>query len=113
MTQLNSLIELLNKPLFELKHSTSSKLIDALLTEGDFHHSNTWAAHMTPSVEAPALLGQLLAGLHNGNLLSPELYPSLAKIEKQLIEWLCQLFQQKHGHFTHGSTYANLEALWQ
>lgn len=93
--------------------SQSKALVQALINEGELHNSSAWAAHMTPSINAPALLGQLLAGLHNGNLLSAELYPQLAIIEQQLIDWFCQLFGQQFGHFTHGSSYANLEALWQ
>ncbi|MDH5358767.1 MAG: pyridoxal-dependent decarboxylase [Gammaproteobacteria bacterium] len=87
--------------------------LGALINEGDLHRADNWAAHMTPCISASSLLGQLLAGIHNGNLLSPQLYPALAKIEQQMIGWLCQLFQQQHGHFIAGSSYANMEALWQ
>ena len=88
-------------------------ILNALIIEGDRHHADNWAAHMTPAISCESLLGQLIAGLHNGNLLSPQLYPTLARIEQQIIDWLCQLFQQQHGHFIAGSSYANLEALWQ
>ncbi len=112
MNQLASLLE----SLLELNSTEYSeearKLIDNLINEGNLHRGESWAAHMTPSLDSSALLGQLLSGMHNGNLLSPELYPQLVKIEKQLIDWFCQLFQHEHAHFTHGSTYANLEALW-
>ncbi|PHS24066.1 MAG: aspartate aminotransferase family protein [Methylophaga sp.] len=111
MSQLTSLIESLLE-LNNTEYSEAQTFIDKLIIEGKLHHSESWAAHMTPSLDPPALLGQLLSGLHNGNLLSPELYPQLVKIEKQLIDWLCPLFQHEYGHFTHGSTYANLEALW-
>ncbi|NOQ94187.1 MAG: aminotransferase class V-fold PLP-dependent enzyme [Methylophaga sp.] len=87
--------------------------IEALISEGSLHHSPQWAGHMSPAIDSPSVLGQLLAGAHNGNLLSPELYPQLVTIEKQLISWFCELFGQNEGHFTHGSSYANLEALWQ
>jgi glutamate/tyrosine decarboxylase-like PLP-dependent enzyme len=112
MNQFVSSIESLLE-LNSTEYSEAQKLIDSLISEGKLHHSESWAAHMTPSLESSALLGQLLSGMHNGNLLSPELYPQLVKIEKQLIDWFCQLFQHDYGHFTHGSTYANLEALWQ
>ena len=85
----------------------------ALMDEGQRHSNKLWAAHMTPATSSASILGQVLAGLHNGNLLSPQLYPLLQKIEQQLINWFCQLFQQQYGHFTAGATYANLEALWQ
>jgi len=91
----------------------ANALIKALLMEGKQQQKAEWASHMTPSIEEPSLLGQLLAGLHNGNLLSPELYPQLQQIEQELITWFCQLFGQQAGHFTHGSSYASLEALWQ
>ena len=88
-------------------------ILNALIVEGDRHRADNWAAHMTPAISCDSLLGQLIAGLHNGNLLSPQLYPMLEKIEQQIINWLCKLFQQQYGHFIAGSSYANLEALWQ
>ncbi len=114
MTALSDIIGLLQNQLSALpEDDQASKLIQQLITEGELHHKSTWAGHMTPAVDQPALLGQMLAGLHNGNLLSPELYPQLAVIEKQLLDWFCQLFQQPFAHFTHGSSYGNLDALWQ
>jgi len=116
MNQLAALIQSLGNPFSALipeDESRAQALFQALLDEGNQHRQSTWAAHMTPAVEPTALLGQLLAGLHNGNLLSAELYPHLSAIESQLINWFCPLFHQHHGHFTHGSSYANLEALWQ
>ena len=87
--------------------------VHALVTEGQLHNQTSWAAHMTAPISPQSLFGQLLSSLHNGNLLSPELYPALAAIEQQVINWLCQLFKQQHGHFTAGGSYGNLEALWQ
>jgi len=87
--------------------------VDKLFQEGMLHQQPTWAAHMTTTVSSQSLFGQILSTLHNGNLLSPELYPVLASIEQQMIDWFCQLFSQQHGHFTAGSSYGNLEALWQ
>jgi len=114
MTTLSEIVSLLQHQLSTVaEDDQSAKFIQQLITEGQLHHKNTWAGHMTPAIDHPALLGQLLAGLHNGNLLSPELYPQLAAIERQLLDWFCQLFQQPFGHFTHGSSYGNLDALWQ
>jgi glutamate/tyrosine decarboxylase-like PLP-dependent enzyme len=87
--------------------------VHALIIEGQLHHQATWAAHMTAPISPQSLFGQILSSLHNGNLLSPELYPALAAIEQQVINWLCQLFKQQYGHFTAGGSYGNLEALWQ
>ncbi|MDC9725287.1 MAG: aminotransferase class V-fold PLP-dependent enzyme [Gammaproteobacteria bacterium] len=114
MSQLSILINSLQNPLIELEKDTNAlEHIEALISEGSLHHSPLWAGHMSPAIDTPSVLGQLLAGAHNGNLLSPELYPQLVAIEKQLINWFCELFGQSEGHFTHGSSYANLEALWQ
>lgn len=129
MTELNSLITKLS----ELRQSTSDSVTDRLpplsenpttkdklhgyihhlLSEGQLHHKTNTAAHMTAPLSADSLFGQLLSSLHNGNLLSPELYPVLADIEQQTLQFLCELFDQNHGHFTAGSSYGNLEALWQ
>lgn len=87
--------------------------VQALIAEGQLHHQASWAAHMTAPISPQSLFGQLLSSLHNGNLLSPELYPALAAIEQQVVNWLCQLFKQQQGHFTAGGSYGNLEALWQ
>lgn len=112
MTSITELISLLQSLEKKREHNDAAELINNLLSEGERHQQATWAAHMTPAIDPPALLGQLLSGLHSGNLLSAELYPQLAEIESQLISWFCQLFKQPFGHFTHGSSYANLEALW-
>lgn len=114
MTPLSDIFNLLQNQLSAIaEDDQSTKRIQQLITEGRLHHKDTWTGHMTPAIDPPALLGQLLAGLHNGNLLSPELYPQLVVIEQQLLDWFCQLFQQPFGHFTHGSSYGNLDALWQ
>jgi glutamate/tyrosine decarboxylase-like PLP-dependent enzyme len=113
---MNQLIGTLEQILDRLNNNQDShtfELISLLLSEANLHSQPTWAAHMTPAVSQSALLGQLIAGLHNGNLLSADIYPRLAEIEAQLIRWFCLLFKQKNGHFTHGSSYGNLEALWQ
>lgn len=114
--QISSLIEALESSLHALLDNADAETINTienLINEGSVHQSPQWASHMTPDLEHTVLLGKLLAGFHNGNLLSAELYPQLATIEKQLIDWFCKRFGLPNGHFTHGSTYANLEALWQ
>lgn len=95
------------------KHEVVANIINSLLKEGNLHHSDIWSAHMTPETSNISILGHIIAASHNGNLLSPQLYPLLAKIEQQTLRYLCQLFRQKYGHFVAGSSYANLEALWQ
>lgn len=88
-------------------------LFDAIKSEGVQHKSPVWASHMTPTVDDTSLLGHLLSAQHNGNLLSPQLYPLLIQIEQQTLQWFCQQFSMPYGHFTSGSTYGTLEALWQ
>lgn len=88
-------------------------ILNLLLKEGDIHLSGHWAAHMTPETSDVSIIGQVIAARHNGNLLSPQLYPVLSQIERQTMDYLCQLFNQQYGHFVAGSSYANLEALWQ
>jgi glutamate/tyrosine decarboxylase-like PLP-dependent enzyme len=117
-TTLESLLQLLSATQrfdAESKSTHNNELIRtaaAILKEAQIHQSSTWAAHMTGVSSNTSLLGGLIANLHQGNLLSAELYPLLAKIEQQLIQLFCSEFSFALGHLTHGSTYANLEALW-
>ncbi len=90
-----------------------ASLLSLLLQEGQQHQRLDWAAHMTSPISHAALMGQIVNQLHNGNLLSPELYPVLADIEHSTVSWLSELFEQPYGHMTAGSSYGNLEALWQ
>jgi glutamate/tyrosine decarboxylase-like PLP-dependent enzyme len=87
--------------------------IDIILSAAQRHKLPSWAGHMTPAVNEIAALGQLLASLHQGNLLSPELYPELSMLESDVFAFFCPLFGQKSGHATHGGSYGNLDALWQ
>lgn len=108
--KITELLEISSKSL-EVKALTP--LFDAIWSEGEQHKSPTWASHMTPAVDNASLFGHLLSAQHNGNLLSPQLYPLLTQIEQQTLQWLCQLFSFPTGHFTSGSTAGTLEALWQ
>lgn len=87
--------------------------LQALLLEGKTHRNPHWAAHMTATISSDSLVAQCISSMHNGNLLSPELYPVLTTIKQQVLDWLCPLFDKSHGHFTAGGSYGNLEALWQ
>jgi glutamate/tyrosine decarboxylase-like PLP-dependent enzyme len=117
-TRIESLLELIistERCAADTETTASNALIStaaALFNEGQIHQSQTWAAHMTGVSSNASLLGSLIANLHQGNLLSAELYPLLANIEQQLIQLFCAEFSFAHGHLTHGATYANLEALW-
>lgn len=70
-------------------------------------------AHMTADLAPFSLLGMQLAAHHQGNLLSPELYPALAQAEQDCLDWLKNLLSFPYAHFSHGGSYNNLEALWQ
>jgi len=83
-----------------------------LLNEANKHSAEDWASHMTPAAIGPAKIGKLLAAIHNGNLLSTELYPELHQLEQQTISWLKQHLGFSNAYFTNGSSSGNLEALW-
>lgn len=83
------------------------------LTEESPHHRADWAAHMTPNPAPYSLIGMQLAAMHNGNLLSAELYPLLAQAERATTNWLKKHFHFPQLNFTQSGTYSNLEALWQ
>lgn len=95
------------------KRQQLSAHIGSITLAAQRHVQPNWAGHMTPAVNELAALGQLLAALHHGNLLSPELYPELTMIEDDIFDFFCPLFGQKFGHATHGGSYGNLDALWQ
>lgn len=87
--------------------------INALSEEANRHHQQGWQAHMTPTLAPYSLLGQQLAAHHQGNLLSPELFPLLKQAEQELLSWFKRAFNLSSARFGHGGTYNNLEALWQ
>ena len=71
------------------------------------------AAHMTAGLAPYSRLGMQLAALHQGNLLSPELYPQLLEAEQATLQWFKHHFQLPYARFSHGGSYNNLQALWQ
>ncbi|MTI62809.1 aminotransferase class V-fold PLP-dependent enzyme [Methylophaga sp.] len=84
-----------------------------LLKEADKYVQADKAAHMSPDLAPYSLLGMQLAGLHQGNLLSAELYPELRQAELDTLDWLKQCFGLPYAHFSHGGSENNLQALWQ
>lgn len=84
-----------------------------LLQEATESHRTDWAAHMTPNLAPYSQLGMQLASMHQGNLLSAELYPQLKHAEISTLAWLKNCFGFPYAHFTHGGSYNNLQALWQ
>ncbi len=91
---------------------TSLSLCSDLLAEASQRQSFDQAAHMGGQLYPAAIAGQLLATLHQGNLLSTELYPQLQKIETTLLTEMAAQFNFSLGHFTPGGSVGNLEALW-
>ena len=84
-----------------------------LLDEANRYSHADQAAHMSPNLAPYSLLGMQLAALHRGNLLSAELYPALKQAEQDTLDWFKHCFAMSHAHFSHGSSYNNLQALWQ
>lgn len=93
--------------------SETRQKVDELIEEALLHHSLDWAAHMTPHVDMAGIVGKAIAAFHNGNLLSPNLYPRLKQAEQEIINWLLSKFGFNFVYMTAGSSYGNLEALWQ
>lgn len=85
----------------------------ALLEEAAALQCSDRAAHMTPNLAPYSSLGMQLAALHQGNLLSAELYPLLKQAESLTLDWLQDCFGLPYAHFSHGGSYNNLQALWQ
>jgi glutamate/tyrosine decarboxylase-like PLP-dependent enzyme len=85
----------------------------ALLREAESYSRHDKAAHMTPDLAPYSLLGMQLAVLHQGNLLSAELYPRLKQAESDTLNWFKTCFDLPHAHFSHGGSDNNLQALWQ
>jgi glutamate/tyrosine decarboxylase-like PLP-dependent enzyme len=96
----------------QLPSETHQKVAE-LINEALLHHSQDWAAHMTSHVDMAGIVGKAVAAFHNGNLMSPDLYPRLKQAEQEIINWLISKFGFKFAYMTAGSSYGNLEALWQ
>jgi L-2,4-diaminobutyrate decarboxylase len=69
-------------------------------------------AHMDPPAPVIAWVGALWNAAVNQNLLHAELSPAARLIEEHVVGWLAPWFGMDGGHFTSGSTLANLTALW-
>lgn len=105
-TLLTSLVKELNLDL------EAQNRINDLIEEAALHQSADWAAHMTPAVDKASIVGKAIAAYHNGNLLSPKLYPHLKTLEQEVLRWLSGKFNLDYGYATAGASYGNLEALW-
>lgn len=82
-------------------------LLDESVTE-----SRDRAGHMDSGLTDSALAGQIVAALHQGNLLTTATFPKLARAGQETLDFFFRLFGFAHGHFTSGGSEANLEALW-
>lgn len=77
--------------------------------------SPRYIGHMVSEISLPALLGHLVALLHNPNNASEEVAKVGIPIEEEAIAALAAMvgFDEACGHFTSGGTLANFEALWR
>lgn len=91
---------------------SSQLLCENLLAEARQQQRDDQAAHMRGQLYPAAMAGQLLAMLHQGNLLSAELSPQLQQAEAAILAEMTTLFQLPLAHFTPGGSVSNLEALW-
>lgn len=75
--------------------------------------SPRYLGHMFSELTLPGLLGHFVALLHNPNNISKESSQVGLKIEEEVVQILCRIFNWKKGfgHLTSGGTVANLEAL--
>ena len=112
VSQANTLLTALLALHAEADTSSATHYHD-LLVEADHFVPADKAAHMTPDLAPYSLLGLQLAALHQGNLLSAELYPELRQAELDTLNWLKQSFSLPYAHFSHGGSENNLQALWQ
>jgi glutamate/tyrosine decarboxylase-like PLP-dependent enzyme len=67
---------------------------------------------MDPPAPLIAWAGELWNARLNQNLLHAETSPAANLVERYLVNWLAPFFGMDGGHFTSGSTLANLTALW-
>lgn len=77
--------------------------------------SPRYLGHMLSEIALPALLGNLIALVHNPNLVSAESSQVGVQIEKEAIQDLIKMvgWNEGYGHFTSGGTIANYEALFR
>jgi hypothetical protein len=80
--------------------------------------SPRYIGHMFSEVSLPAVMGHIVALLHNPNNISGESSPVGTEIEDEAIAGLAKMIglpaaqaSRSRGHFTSGGTIANLEAL--
>jgi L-2,4-diaminobutyrate decarboxylase len=69
-------------------------------------------AHMDPPAPWITWITALWTAALNQNLLHDDTGAAARAIEAQVVAWLAPLFGMEGGHFTSGSTLANLTALW-
>lgn len=79
-------------------------------------YSPRYMGHMVSEISLPALLGHIVALMHNPNNSSFSSSKIGLSIEKEAIADLAEMigFDEKaDGHFTSGGTVANIEGLWR
>lgn len=105
---------------FQKKRQIMNEAIESLYRRFESEvpqFSPRYIGHMYSEISLPALVGHLVALLHNPNNISTEAAKVGAFIEDEAIRELGQMIgfdaQTMTGHFTSGGTVANIEGLWR
>jgi len=69
-------------------------------------------AHMDPPTPPVTWVARLWSAAMNQNLLHQDTAPLARELEERVVGWIAPRFGMSGGHFTPGSTIANLTALW-
>lgn len=106
-----------NSPEFRKLKKRFSKNVDIMLSRFEREvpkFSPRYIGHMFSEISLPALLGHIIALLHNANNVSGESAQTGVLIEFEAISALNRMLnypKNSLGHFTSGGTIANFEAL--
>jgi glutamate/tyrosine decarboxylase-like PLP-dependent enzyme len=103
---------------FKASRNFMSEVIAELTTRFEAEipkYSPRYAGHMFSEIAIPALMGHLIALLHNPNLMSGESARVGFHVENEAIDALIKMVGYESGratgHFTSGGTIANFEAV--
>jgi L-2,4-diaminobutyrate decarboxylase len=87
-------------------------LAPSILGQGRDLSAAGFFAHMDPPTPWVTWAASLWTASKNQNLLHPDTAPQAREMEQRVIGWLAPYFGQSGGHFTPGSTVANVTAIW-
>lgn len=105
---------------FQKLNQNTQKLVNQLSERFESEiaqFSPRYIGHMYSEITIPAILGHIIALIHNPNNISTEAAKVGAMIEDEAIRDLAQMLGFNKsiatGHFTSGGTVANIEGLWR